>query len=506
MSGLFFSPWFKPTDSDNAELAGAQLLFYDSAAPTTPLAVYADFDLLDSLGTTVTADGDGQFVPIYMQPVAYRVVLKNAAGDILLDIAAYIPPDGAYGVVLAFQLPNGSATPSVQGRRAVITADTDITNFLGGKTGQIVTVIRGSSDRIVEDNVNIIMLGGSDVTLTSTLSAIDLRYDGAVWRQFSAAGVGAGTAGAALSTPGGRLSAVSGVSVTETDQVGVTTLYLIPTDSVFTNLYDGSTDRLAEFDTQIALILDATGHLANGVYDVGQYWTGTALGVGTSPAWAGANDPGTGAGTAEREVFHGRLVNKNAMVLRNNSANSATIAARRVNIIGTIRITTIAGQTEDSAKKRFISNVYNPIDVDLRCPTESTDQWAYNVATWRQARASTANQFEYVQAVSGRRLEAEVDCFSFTDGSTGRFLYVGLGIDSTSVNSAQTTLPHFAVNVTGPPAFTSFQLVQAKYLGSPGLGYHKIVWLEYGNASNNNYFQGDGGVLLQSGIFGKTTL
>lgn len=68
-------------DANADPYSGAKWYFYQSGT-TTPLAVYADATLTISLGSVVTADSAGRFVPIYLDPQSlYRAVLKNATGS-----------------------------------------------------------------------------------------------------------------------------------------------------------------------------------------------------------------------------------------------------------------------------------------------------------------------------------------------------------------------------------------------------------------------------------------
>lgn len=100
---IFTDPRFRPLDIAGAIMPGAYLQFYLSET-TTPTPVYSDASLETSLGTEVTADGDGRFVTMYMDPeVTYRVQLYNADDELQYDVDPYTPPrDYAAGTVLMF--------------------------------------------------------------------------------------------------------------------------------------------------------------------------------------------------------------------------------------------------------------------------------------------------------------------------------------------------------------------------------------------------------------------
>lgn len=70
-------------DSNASPYAGATWSFYATGG-LTPQAVYADADLSTSLGSVVTADSGGRFVPIYFDAsLQYRGICKDAAGTTL---------------------------------------------------------------------------------------------------------------------------------------------------------------------------------------------------------------------------------------------------------------------------------------------------------------------------------------------------------------------------------------------------------------------------------------
>jgi hypothetical protein len=82
-----FDPAVSPAlDSDGAPISGATWNFYLTGT-TTPAAVFADVDLITSLGATVTADSAGRFADMYLDDtVEYRAILKDAGGATIKDI------------------------------------------------------------------------------------------------------------------------------------------------------------------------------------------------------------------------------------------------------------------------------------------------------------------------------------------------------------------------------------------------------------------------------------
>ena len=97
---LFYYPLAKPLSTAGQFQPGCYLLFYQTGT-TTPANVYAEGYLVTALNQTpgagypsTTADGAGQFQPIYMDPsVIYRVQAYTAGGVLMPggDIDPYIP-------------------------------------------------------------------------------------------------------------------------------------------------------------------------------------------------------------------------------------------------------------------------------------------------------------------------------------------------------------------------------------------------------------------------------
>lgn len=296
----------------------------------------------------------------------------------------------------------------------------------------------------------------------------------------------------------GRLTLTSGTPITTADVTAATTIYFTPVAGDQAPIYDGASWRGRQF-SELSLALSTTGHLAGKNFDIFLFSNAGNPTLGTGPDWtagavAGSNTArGTGAGSTEIEIFEGRYVNKNAITLR-NGATTYSVAARQATLLGTFR-TVANGQTEDSASKRFLSNVYNSA-LRFGRAVDTTDSWTYapGAAAYRQANASAANQVEYVQSVTGRRVRADVQAHVINSTSSARVAGVGIGIDSTTVDSS-------IIRTYAPALNTGPREASARYLGYPGIGYHTIAWLEYGPALDTQTWYGDIGVApQQSGL------
>lgn len=78
MTERFRNPVIKYTTDTLKTLPGSKLYFTQNGT-STPKAVYADKNKVTSLGSVITSDSAGIFVPIFLDGT-YRVELKNAAG------------------------------------------------------------------------------------------------------------------------------------------------------------------------------------------------------------------------------------------------------------------------------------------------------------------------------------------------------------------------------------------------------------------------------------------
>ena len=98
--------------------------------------------------------------------------------------------------------------------------------------------------------------------------------------------------------------------------------------------------------------------------------------------------------------------------------------------------------------------------------------------------------------VSEDKVNAETMILASNSTATIRAVSVGIGLDSTTVNSA-TLVARQAVGNT--QAFPT----RATYSGYPGVGKHTLVWLEYGAGADTQTWAGTGGTPNnQSGIVG----
>lgn len=264
----------------------------------------------------------------------------------------------------------------------------------------------------------------------------------------------------------GRLTLTPAVSVTTADVTAATALRYTPHCGNQVVLYDGTKWASLVF-AETALSL--AGLAADTNFDIWGYNNAGTFAL-DSTAWASA----TARATA--------LVRENGLHVQDGDIT------RRY--LGTFRTTGTIGQTEDSVTKRYVWNCYNRTMRPMRV-VDATDSWAYTTATWRSANGAAANRVAYVVGLNEDPVRARVKAIA-NNGAV--LVAVGVGVDSTSVNSAQ----------VGGAGSGFYMNVTAEYQGFPGIGYHFLQWLEISQASGTTTWYGDNGLAyVQSGLIAE---
>jgi hypothetical protein len=265
----------------------------------------------------------------------------------------------------------------------------------------------------------------------------------------------------------GRLTLTTAVPVTTADVTAATSVYFTPYQGNQIATYSGSAWTLSTFTEKT---LSLAGLTADSNYDIFIVDSTLAL---EALIWTNATTRAT------------------ALVLQDGILVKSGATTRRY--LGTIRITGTTGQCEDSAAKRFVWNYYNR-RLRFMKVTDATDTWNQTVTAWRQANASTANQVAYVDGYSEDVIRATT--LGAHGGGSGIAGAVGVGVDSTTANSAQIFNEANSSTTTNPSSI-------AHYRGYPGVGYHTLVWIEYRRAGTV-VWQGDAGVVdEQTGLIAE---
>lgn len=293
-------------------------------------------------------------------------------------------------------------------------------------------------------------------------------------------------------TPGGRLTLTTGVPVTTSDVTAATSVYYTATNGNTVPVYGSCASAPTQFAPvtitggELTLTLNNPNHAANTNYDVFCFLDGSTVRIGSGPPWTSSTARGTGAGTTQISLASGLWTNTVSMTAR-NGASTYAVAAGAGTYLGTIRTGSTAGTTEDSRSNRFVFNAFNGVKRGLYV-VESTNSWSYNTATWRQANGSTSNQVSVIQGLQQNYVSANV-VVAYTNTGGGA-IAVGVGINSTSVNSAKT----FGVLPNGSAQMSAF------YEDYPGLGLSVIAWLETADGNPTTWYGDNGTTRMASGL------
>jgi len=370
------------------------------------------------------------------------------SGTALTCTYTYTPPTYAQGYLL------GRGSASGTGNPEVVTLGSGLS--LSGTT--LSCTVSSYTNEQAQDAI------GSILTDSST---IDFTYDDAA--NTITAAVVARSIGAAslkdLRFAQGRLTLTSGAPVTTSDVTGATTLYYTPFVGNLVSVYDGSKWVVRTFSE---LSLSLSGYTAAKPYDIFLY-------------------DNSGTLTLESVVWTNGTTRATAIVQQDGTWVKSGDATRLY--LGTI-YTSGTGTTEDSAAKRYVWNQHQRQTRKLKV-ADTTNSWTYTTAAFRPWNNSTANRFgcvlgqpEAVVSVAGNGISS----------SNTSITIAGVGLDSTTVNSADVNTPGAASGYLTHQNFC--------YLGYPGIGYHYFQMLEYGNTGAT--FYGDAGATnYQSGMIGE---
>ncbi len=268
-----------------------------------------------------------------------------------------------------------------------------------------------------------------------------------------------------------RLSLTTALPVTTSDVTGAGTLYAVPYKGKYIDLYDGTNwNRRASAEFSLALTLTS-----GKPYDVFCY---DNAGVPTLEVLVWTNDSTRATALARQD---GVLVKSGDATRRYMGSLYATGS----------------NTTEDSLAKRNLWNYYHRVPRAMRV-VEATNSWTYNAASFRQANAAAANQLECMVGVSEDTAKVAVKgARNNAGGGSGDLSIVGIGLDSTTVNSAHVFTSVLRADATGGTT-------EAQYAAPLAAGRHTLVWLEFGDVSSPPTFYGDnGGAQVQTGISGE---
>lgn len=164
--------------------------------------------------------------------------------------------------------------------------------------------------------------------------------------------------------------------------------------------------------------------------------------------------------------------------------------------IGTLR-TLSSSACEDSLTKRYLWNYWNREPRKMLVSDPASSWGSAAGATWASANASTANRVQVVVGVNEDPVEGVAIGALYT--VTGAFQLVGqgVGLDSTTVNSADLTGGGTSINNGGFQNGDGHSGVFTLYVG---IGFHFLQWLEWGGGSMGFYGTNGTNGTLRTGL------
>lgn len=452
MANRFFSPDQQFLSNSGVPYAGGQLFFY-ATGTSTPQNTYSDSALTIANTNPVILDSNGQAGSVFLQNLAYKVVLEDSLNNQIWTMDPVYSSD--YSTFAQFKPWNGNPN-----------------GFVAGTAGTVGTLPGTSA---VWDYVDSILY-----ICTTTGNAAS-----AVWTAINAAAATTITV-----PPQGYLTLSSDSSnpILTTDALASTTVFYTPYVGNLIAVYNGSSFVTAPF-TQLTLPLSAS-HALNTIYDCFVFSNSGVLTLVTGPAWnnssAGSGARGTGGSTTQLSRLNGLWVNT-VQITGRNGASTFTIAANTATYVGSIFVDGTAGQVScimsyGQSRKWGVWNAYNRVPIQVKAG-DATATWSYTTNTIRAANGSSANSITVFSGLA----EEDYD-FSTTAWVSSANLaasqasggVVGIGFNSTTAFSGQQG--QYTIGGGSGIAGNALQSLNfslfAKYATSPSLGINVITALE----------------------------
>lgn len=451
LSGI--QPFIKVLDTNGEPIVGAVLKVYE-AGTTSYRAIYSDASLsvplTNPLAGTNASNAAGDFPRFYMAQGTYKLRAETSTGALIWEYDN-IDTGLSAGV---------GALPISAGGTGATTA----------------AAARANLD--VPSNSELSDLATDIATLSSSVQNI-------------------------VSFPQGRLTLTANTPVLVTGVTAATAVYYTQFVGNLVPVYDGAQFNARSFSSDLMLTLNAN-HVANAIYDVFDYWDGTALQVGTGVAWntatAGAGSRGTGAGTTELVRVNGIWVNKYDVAFR-NGATTGTIPAMQGTYVGSIAMDGTNGQVScltayGQSRKWGVWNSYNRKSIVLQAG-DATSSWTYGTNTIRPSNNVAANALTTFVG-----LPEENQDISFTQtvspgtGSAVSQVFtswvIGIGVNSVAAMSGLLGTGSFRLDGTSVDYVNIIQSL-ARIDQAPIIGINTYTCLERTTFFNNTAMSYSGG-------------
>lgn len=182
-----------------------------------------------------------------------------------------------------------------------------------------------------------------------------------------------------------------------------------------------------------------------------------------------------GVPTLELLAWTNDTTRATALTTQNGVLSKTGALTRRY--VGSMRTTTVAGQTEDDVLARFVWNYYNRIE-RLMEVTPAASTWNYTTATIRQANADTLNQLNFIVGFDEQPVKAEWN-IAVSNTNTGVVVASGVSLDLTNSFGGS-----FVGSATVTTAISNgLLMLNSRWIGLTGVGRHFLAALEYSTAT-----------------------
>jgi len=268
-----------------------------------------------------------------------------------------------------------------------------------------------------------------------------------------------------------RCSLVISMPVTHLDTLAAGGVYVEPYQGNRIALYDGATWNMRT----VVETPNTVPNVANAVYDL------FARDVAGTPTYVIGTAWTNDTSRAVPLVFQDGILTQ--------SGSSGTLR-----YLCSFRTTAVAGQTEDSARKRYLWNyahrVRRPIQI-----TDAAANWSYATATIRQANANVANQADVLVGWDESTIDLTLTIFANNTIALSAMNF-GIGEDSTTVIA-----PESIGNQQVEPVASANTQGGSHLVKMPGVGRHVYPWLEQGPGAGTQTWVGTTGN-VRSGLTG----
>lgn len=477
-------------DINGNPVSGAKICTY-VAGTTTPATTYSDVTLMTANANPLRADASGRWVAWLPSGTAFKFVFQDATGTIGLCDGAIIKtvdnvaatPTSSPSVDLTglagenlpagsvVYLSDGSGGKTV-GQWYLADADFPYASSAAGTVGLTVATIASGSQGSIriagEVTVSATLTIGAPYYASATAGALTLTAPANSRLIGQASGINTiilGIPAPVLNTNNGtncfRLTLTSGTAVTTADVLAATTIYATPKGCNRLSLFDSVGSATTYTSAEFSIAVPAT---TSTMYDVYAY---SNAGVPTLELLAWTND----------------TTRATAIVLTTTGSYTKSGDLTR-RYLGSVRTTTVSGQTEDSAAKRLLWNYYNRVRRGLRV-IDPAGAWTYSTAAFRQANANAANQVAVVVGVSESWIELTA-LHSATNGAAAPGVFVATAIGLDGIGSL---VPSEQIGI-GNALTGSYATLTASIRYPQAAGYHFYVWMEWSGATPTTTWNG----------------